>query len=163
MATKTVSIDASKVENLNGINYSMWKRRVSYLLIHDKTHYVTFIEKPLDTDDASVKEKVKWEECNEIAKAALLSHMQDDLIPLFEDFKTAKEILNALEQKYGSKSNTYVQLLLEKFNRMRMGEDISVVDHVNHMALIAKDLTVSGNQIPEKMQVSTILNSLPSS
>ena len=50
MATKTVSIDASKVEKLNGINYSMWKRRVSYLLIHDKTHYVTFIEKPLGAD-----------------------------------------------------------------------------------------------------------------
>ena len=106
---------------------------------------------------------MKWEECNEIAKAALLSHMQDDLIPLFEDFKITKEILNALEQKYGSKSNTYVQLLLEKFSGMRMGEDISVVVHVNHMALIAKDLIVSGNQIPKKMQVSTILNSLPSS
>ena len=60
-------------------------------------------------------------------KVALLSYMQDDLIPSFEDLKNAKEILNALEQKYGGKSNTYVQLLLKKFNEMRMREDISVL------------------------------------
>lgn len=46
------------------------------------------------------------EEDNDIAKATLLSHMQDDLIPLFEDCKTTKEILIALEIKYGGKSTT---------------------------------------------------------
>lgn len=124
---------------------------------------MTSAEKPSGTNDASKRTAAKWEEDNELAKAALLSHMQDDLIPLFEDIKMAKEILSALEQKYGGKYDTYVQLLLDKFNGLTMSEYSSVVDHVNHMALIAKDLSVAGNTISDKMQVSTILNSLPPS
>ena len=48
MATKVVSVDGSKVEELNGVSYFIWKRRVSYLPIHDKTYYVIVIEEPSD-------------------------------------------------------------------------------------------------------------------
>lgn len=146
--------------SVDGINCLIWKRRVSYLLILDKTYYVTVTEKPSATDEISKKQIEKWEENNEFARAACLSPMQDALILLFEDKKMAKEILGALEKKYGGKYDTYVQLLLENYNGLSMS-DSSVVGHVNHMAFVTKDLLTIGNPISDKMPVSTILNILP--
>lgn len=39
----------------------------------------------------------------------------------------------------------------------------SVVDHINKMTVIAKELATLRNPIPERMQVSTTLSSLPDS
>lgn len=90
----------------------------------------------------------------------LFSHMQNNLIPLFKDSKSVVEIFERLEYKYSRKSSTYIQLLLEWFNALTMFEDSSMMGHVNHMAFIVKVLVTSGNPIIDKMQVSTILNSL---
>ena len=37
-----------------------------------------------------------------------------------------------------------------------MNESENVIEHVNKMSVIAKELAVSRNPIPDKMQVSTI-------
>ena len=44
-----------------------------------------------------------------------------------------------------------------------MQEEQSVVEHVNNMIVMAKDLSIVGTPIPEKLQVATIFNSLPNS
>ncbi len=44
--------------------------------------------------------------------------MQDNLIPFYEDFKIAKEITDMLEDKYGPKFETYIQILLEKYGNL---------------------------------------------
>lgn len=54
----------------------------------------------------------------------------------------------------GSQIHTY-NCELKKFNTLTMDEDSSMVDHVNHMALVVKDLSVTGNLVPNKMKVST--------
>lgn len=36
----TRSSDTNKIEKLNGYNYNIWKGRVPYILIQDKTYYV---------------------------------------------------------------------------------------------------------------------------
>lgn len=40
-----------------------------------------------------------------------------------------------------------------------MDDDSSLVDHVNHIVLVAKNLLAAGNSISDKMQVSTNLKS----
>lgn len=79
---------------------------ISYLLILDKMSYVYDHWQTFQSWFRFQKLKDKWEEDNDIAKAAMLSHIQDDLIPLFKDCKMVKEILSTLEIKYGRKSNT---------------------------------------------------------
>jgi hypothetical protein len=39
-----------------------------------------------------------------ITKATLLYSMKDNIIPLFDGHETAKEIIDALEEKYGPRS-----------------------------------------------------------
>lgn len=70
-----------------------------------------------------------------------------DLIPMLEEFKTAREILSVSEIKYDGKSSIYIQLFLEKFNTVTMDEDSSVVDYVSHITFDAKYLLVAGNPI----------------
>ncbi|KAK9278708.1 hypothetical protein L1049_028283 [Liquidambar formosana] len=76
-------------------------------------------EKNLNLDDPNtLKLKEKWEEDDMLTRASILNHVQDDLIPLYEDFKSAKETMNALEDKYGPKSNTYLTASLGTQNSL---------------------------------------------
>jgi len=51
--------------------------------------------------------------------------MKDSIIPLFEGHEIAKDMMEALDKRYGPRSDTHIQLLLDKYNNTRMG------DHVN--------------------------------
>ncbi|KAK3028833.1 hypothetical protein RJ639_038660 [Escallonia herrerae] len=82
---------------------------------------------------------------------------------IYEEYKTAEEMFDAVTKTYGIASNTHIQLLIEKYNGIVIKEGESVVDHVNELLVIAKELAALGNTIPDKMQVSTILFSLPDS
>jgi hypothetical protein len=163
MAIKS-GIDASKVENLNGINFRMWKRKISYVLTHEKLLYTLNSVKPeLDGENDSeiIKKQEKFIEDDLMAKATLLHNMKDNIIPLFEEYDTAKGMMEALDQKYGPRSDTHIQLLLNKYNNARMEENDYIGDYVNQMELVAKELSNAGHPVSDKMQVTTILNSLP--
>jgi hypothetical protein len=88
--------------------------------------------KPDQSDDQEIKKlRKKWDEDDALAKASMLHHMKDNIIPLFEERPTAKEMMDALEMKYGCRSDTQIQLLLDKFNNIKMNEGDVVEDHVN--------------------------------
>ncbi|KAL5764580.1 hypothetical protein ACOSP7_016935 [Xanthoceras sorbifolium] len=103
--------------------------------------YLLTHEKTLHTVDREKPKDAdsKWEEDNALARATILNHMQDDFISLYESFDTSKRIMDMLEDKYGP----------------------NMVDHI--LEVIAKDLSIAGHEIPDKIQVSTVLNSLPES
>ncbi|XP_028119398.1 uncharacterized protein LOC114316901 [Camellia sinensis] len=86
--------------------------------------------------------------------------MKDNIIPLFEEHETAKLLIEALESKYGVRSDTQIQLLLDKYNNTRMSDNDSVGDYANQMELMAKELSNVDHPLSDKMQVTTILNSL---
>ena len=105
-------------------------------------------------DNEGIKAKDNWEVGDSLAKTSML--------PLFEDNETAKELMEALEAKYGPRYDTHVQLLLDKFNSTRMNEGDCIGDH-NTMELLAKKPADANNSVSDKMQVTTILYSLPPS
>ena len=89
--------------------------------------------------------------------------MEDSFINFFETYDTTQSLWNALKEKYDKTTEINTQLLLQKYNSCKMQEEQSVVEHVNNMIVMAKDLSIAGTPIPEKLQVATILNSLPNS
>jgi hypothetical protein len=98
-----------------------------------------------------------------LQKLQMLHHMKDNIIPLFEERPTAKDMMDALETKYGCRSDTQIQLLLDKFNNIKMNKGDIVGDHVNQLELIAKELADVGHTLSDKMQVTVVLNNLPPS
>jgi hypothetical protein len=158
------SIDSSRLESLNGMNFRMWKRHINYVLTHEKTQYTLTSEKPNQadlTDGEAKKKQEKWEENDLMARATLLHNMKDNIIPLFEGHESAKEMMEALEAKYGPRPDTHIQLLLDKYNCSHMSEGDNVGEFVNQMELIANELANAGHPVTDKMQVTTILNNLP--
>ena len=75
-------------------------------------------------DNEGIKTKDNSEVGDSLAKTSML--------PLFEDNETAKELMEALEAKYGPRYDTHVQLLLDKFNSTRMNEGDYIGDHKYH-------------------------------
>jgi hypothetical protein len=74
MAIKS-GIDSLKVESLNGINFRMWKRHISYVLTYERTLYTLTSSRPeiVDENDGDdVKKREKWMEDDLMARATLL-------------------------------------------------------------------------------------------
>jgi hypothetical protein len=153
MVTKN-SIDSSRIPILNGINYRAWRCHISYLLTHDKTSYTLSTTKPNQSDDQETEKlRKKWDEDNALAKALMPHHMKDNIIPLFEERTTTKDMIDALETKYGYRSDTQIQLLLDKFNNIKINEGDIVGDHVNHWNSLQKNLQMLGTLFQTKCKL----------
>ncbi|XP_010278495.1 PREDICTED: uncharacterized protein LOC104612672 [Nelumbo nucifera] len=167
MSATALSQELSKTEKLNGTNFALWKRRIGRILDEENVDYVldkSIPTKPVDDDSLTViREYQKWEKYNRNVRNCLLTFMEPDIEVVFEEYNNAKDMFEAIKETYGKITETYVQLLIEKYYGCEMREEDSVIDHVSKMNMIAKELAVTRNPIPEKIQVSTILNSLPSS
>ena len=103
--TIKISFDSNRIEILNGITFRSWKRHIKYLLTHERTLYTLSTTKliPIDkNDNEGIKAKDNWEVDDSLAKTSMLHHMKDNIIPLFEDKETAKELMESLEAKCGS-------------------------------------------------------------
>jgi hypothetical protein len=66
-----------------------------------------------------------------MARATLFHNIKDNIIPLFEGHEITKDMIEALDKKYGLRFDTYIQLLLDKYNNARMSEDDYVSKFVN--------------------------------
>ncbi|KAG5565586.1 hypothetical protein RHGRI_001486 [Rhododendron griersonianum] len=168
MASRAVSQELSKTEKLNGANFSTWKRRIRHILFHDKVEYVIDIDDvptppPENSSAADRRMYEKFLEDDKTARHIMLTFMEPDIEILFEEHAHAKTMFNAISNAYRASSETYIQLLMERFTGTEMKEDENVIDHVNKLSVIAKELATLDNPLPDRLQVSTILQSLPTS
>ena len=97
------------------------------------------------------------------ARIFMLMFMEDNLIKFFESKETSNELWKAIKEKYDTTTEVNTQLLLHRYNTCKMQEGDSVIEHVNKMIVMGKDLSTAGTEILKKMQVATILNSLSAS
>jgi hypothetical protein len=84
-------------------------------MTYEKTLYTLITSRPTlveENDGDAVKKREKWMKDDLMARATLLHSMKDNIIHLFEGYETAKEIMDALEEKYGPRSDTHIQLSL---------------------------------------------------
>ena len=61
--------------------------------------------------------------------------------------------MEALDQKYRPKFDTYIQLLLNKYNITRTKENDYVGDYINQMELVAKELSNAGHLVLDKCKL----------
>lgn len=77
--------------------------------------------------------------------------MEDDLANVFDYYQTTMKVFEAISTKYDMKTATYIQVLVQQYNSCKMKESDNVVDHVNKMMVMAKDLVMISNVISESM------------
>ena len=81
----------------------------------------------------------------------MLMFMEDSLINFFETYDTTQKLWNALKEKFNKTTEINTQLLLRKYNSCKMQKGQNVVEHVNSMIFIAKDLSIAGIPISKKL------------
>ncbi|KAK2983949.1 hypothetical protein RJ640_002894 [Escallonia rubra] len=109
----------------------------------DKVEYVLDMpypkEPPLRAGEAAREAFDRFVGNDKLARSTLLPFMEPHLGIIYEEYKTAKEMFDAVTEAYGTASTTYIQLLIEKYNDTIMKEGESVVDHVNKLRDAVRD------------------------
>ncbi|KAL0373138.1 UNVERIFIED_CONTAM: hypothetical protein Scaly_0995400 [Sesamum calycinum] len=107
--------DLSKLEPLDGTNYKRWSQKLLIFFEQLDVDYVLFSTPPkpdVHTETSSValtpvtyegvgNVKMKYDRDNKTVRGHLLNHMNNILFDLFVNQKSAKEIWNTLETRYG--------------------------------------------------------------
>lgn len=172
MASNSVFAELLKSNNkLDGSNFTVWKRKIMFLLTAENIEYVVMTSAPVKpADDASDDEKENyaeelgaWTKDNKKARIFILGSMTDSLAGEYESETSASKIFRRLEQDFGEVSLIKVLSLLNRFLSSKMGDNTSINEHLNKMSVLVEDLKNAGYPFNEQVQVMVALNSLPNS
>uniref|UniRef100_A0ACD5UQQ7 Uncharacterized protein n=1 Tax=Avena sativa TaxID=4498 RepID=A0ACD5UQQ7_AVESA len=172
MASNSVFAELLKSSNkLDGSNFTVWKRKIMFLLTAENIEYVVMTSAPTKpAADASDDEKGNyaeelgaWTKDNKKARIFILGSMTDSLAGEYESETSASKIFRGLEQDFGEVSLIKVLSLLNRFLSSKMGENTSINEHLNKLSVLVEDLKNAGHPFTEQVQVMVALNSLPSS
>lgn len=118
LVKRAASVELSKTERLNGTNFSTWKCSIRHIIFHDKAEYVLDTPYPTEplirADEAARNTFECFVKDDKLARYTMLTILDPDLEIIFEEHKTAKSIFDAGTETYGTATNTYIQLLMEK-------------------------------------------------
>ncbi|KAL0292793.1 UNVERIFIED_CONTAM: hypothetical protein Scaly_3152800 [Sesamum calycinum] len=95
------------------------------------------------------------------ARFAMLSCMHDNLIREYEKYLTAKELWEVLKVAYGSTSATRLGALTFRFNQYVLDPKHSMIQHLDVMKDMIRELQNAGCELSDKQQDLVVLRSLP--
>ncbi|KAL0301603.1 UNVERIFIED_CONTAM: hypothetical protein Sradi_6437100 [Sesamum radiatum] len=95
------------------------------------------------------------------ARFTMLSCMHDNLIREYEKYLTAKELWEVLKVAYGSTSATRLGALTFRFNQYVLDPKHSMIQHLDVMKDMIRELQNAGCELSDKQQDLVVLRSLP--
>ncbi|KAL0373357.1 UNVERIFIED_CONTAM: hypothetical protein Sradi_3251400 [Sesamum radiatum] len=155
---------------LDGQSYAMWHRKIQYFLHHKKIldHLTTSMAEPIKSDNGPTTQYRreldaynKWLEKDMSARFTMLSCMHDNLIREYEKYPTAKELWEVLKVAYGSTSATRLRALTLRFNQYVLDPKHSMIQHLDVMKDMIRELQNIGCELSDEQQVLAVLRSLP--
>ena len=171
MASNAVFAELLRNGNLDGCNFTVWKRKIMYLLVVENIDYITDTPEPEEPKkDATAEEKSEymleyenWAKDNKKARVFMLGSMSDSLAAEYESERNAQKIMGRLEKDFGDISLVKVLSLVNRFLSTKMNEGASVNEHINKLSVLGEELKIAGYPFQEEVQVMVVLNSLPNS
>ncbi|KAL0373735.1 UNVERIFIED_CONTAM: hypothetical protein Sradi_3289200 [Sesamum radiatum] len=130
--------DLSKLEPLDGTNYKRWSQKLLIFFEQLDVDYVLFTtpEPEASTETSTVAitsvipgnrpqddAKAKYDRDNKTVRGHLLNHMSNTLFDLFVNQKSAKEIWNTLETRYGGDDAGRKKYVVGKWLQFHMVDD----------------------------------------
>ena len=107
MSQKTFIADLVSGDKLNGENYGMWRRKISYVL--EEKDVLEVLTNVLPTPAANAPRRdhdayVVWKRKDVVARVTMLAAMTDDVICQFERHTTASAMWAALKADFDGTS-----------------------------------------------------------
>ena len=94
---------------------------------------------------------------------AVLSVIGDKLVDAYLHMQVAKDLWDALENKFGATDAGSEMYAMEQFHDYRMVENRSVLEQAHEIQCIAKELEVLKCELPDKFVAGCIIAKLPAS
>ncbi|RYE04405.1 MAG: hypothetical protein EOP33_09170, partial [Rickettsiaceae bacterium] len=151
---------------LTGENFLKWKSNLNIMLVSESIRFILTEERPpFPTSNSSSSQKDdfdRWTVANNKSIAYMLVSISDSLRTKLEGKETAVEILDSLQEMFGTQSEQARIELTRKCTSTRMIAGTPVRDHVMKMTNYFTEAELHGALMDEVTQVGIILNSLSS-
>lgn len=150
---------------------SRWQIKTRMWLTDLKLFWVVMAAVPVaaaDDADAAAKataeaEKAKWDEANQACLSRLLNVLSNRLFDVYSAFTSAKELWAELENKFSEVDNGNESFATESYLNYKMVEGRSVMEQLQEIQLLVRDLVQYNCNLPDSFQVNAILAKLPPS
>nr|TKR78591.1 hypothetical protein D5086_0000281560 [Populus alba] len=150
-----VSNTKFEVEKFDGKgNFGMWKCEVMDMLVQMNLDF-TLEDKPEDLDEKS------WERINRLACSSIRLCLVKDQKYAFSEQNSAKELWQALEDKFMKKSIENRLYLKKRIFRFQHKKGTSMNEHLNDFNKMIADLKNLDVEIDDEDKALLLLNSLP--
>jgi len=165
------SSDVIKPEAFDGASFKRWQIKTRMWLTDLKLFWVVTSAVPQaasdDSDDAAkaaaLAEKAKWDEANEACLSRLLNVLSNRLFDVYSGFTSAKGLWTELENEFSEVDNGNESFTTENYLNYKMAEGRSVIEQLQKIPLLVRDLVQYGCVLPDSFQVNAILAKLPPS
>ncbi|GKB63595.1 hypothetical protein Tco_0919781 [Tanacetum coccineum] len=137
MASKNLmqmSTDIVKLDRFDGGSFKRWQKKIQFLLATLNVAYVLTKPYPEESKNetlAASRKHLKFENDDFICRGHILNAMSDPLFDIYQNYSTAKELWNALEERYFIEDATNLgkHLFIEEQYRLenKTNEDASKV------------------------------------
>jgi hypothetical protein len=153
--------NAIKPKPFDGSNFKRWRELAILWLTAMNVMYVTTGKSP-----EGVSEE-KFNADDNLFRGVIISVLVDNLVDIYLQRKTGKDIWEALEAQYGASDAGGELYVMEQFLNYRMVEDRFVVEQAHEVQALAKELENYSKEapcvLPNKFVVGAIITKLPHS
>ncbi|XP_023762314.1 uncharacterized protein LOC111910719 [Lactuca sativa] len=159
----------AKLEKFEGVDFRRWKKKVHFMLIILKDACVLTTPRPVEAKEGvvdrieEIRRRHKWDNDDYISKGHILNSMSDALFDIHSESLYAKELWDTLKLKYITEDASSKKFLVSNFNNYNMDDSKSVTEQYNELLGICGQFKLHRMNIDESIDVSTIIDKLPSS
>ena len=107
------------------------------------------------------KDILLWKEEDYLCKNYILNCLADHLYDLHLIHKTAKDVWDALQNKYNTEEAGSKKFAVSRYLNYKMNDEKSVEEQSQELQNIAHEIFVEGIQLPEQFQIAVIIDKLP--
>nr|GFB89515.1 zinc finger, CCHC-type [Tanacetum cinerariifolium] len=141
-----MSTDIVKLDHIDGGCFKRWQKKMKLLLATLKVAYVLTKPYPEEFKNktlAASRERLKFENDDFISHGHILNAMSDPLFDVYQYYSTAKELWNALEERYFTEDATMASIINKlpstwkdiKKNLKHHKDDLSLKDLGKHLLI----------------------------
>ncbi|RVW95654.1 hypothetical protein CK203_031529 [Vitis vinifera] len=166
---KIMNQDLMRLDRFDGSNFTKWQDKVRFLLTALKIFYILDptlapLPEPKENDKPQVvAARKKREEDELICRGHILNTLSDRLYDLYTNTYSAREIWEALENKYKAEEEGTKNFLISQYIDFKFFDEKPLLPQIHELQVIVNKLKVLKIELPEAFQVGAIVAKLPSS
>ncbi|CAH9132849.1 unnamed protein product [Cuscuta epithymum] len=150
--------NTSRMINLNGSNYHVWKGKMEDLL-YVKDYYLPVFT----TDKPESKTDAEWNILHRQVCGYIRQWVDDNVLNHISGETHARSLWNKLEQLYARKTGNNKLFLIKQMMSLKYHDGTPVTDHLNSFQGIINQLAGMGIKFEDEIQGLWLLGTLPDS